>query len=85
MRTGSFGGSSPAIMRCSIAAASCPNRSQATETLDNGGVVSFSIWDTAEEAQHAVDLAASWVKDNLADRVKLREEHTGDLSWDESA
>jgi len=53
--------------------------------LDNGGVVSFSIWDTAEEAQHAVDLAASWVKDNLADRVKLREEHTGDLSWDESA
>ena len=30
--------SSPAIMRCSIAAASWPSRSQATETLDSGGV-----------------------------------------------
>jgi hypothetical protein len=47
--------------------------------------VSFSVWDTADEAQHAVDLAASWVKDNLADRIALREEHTGDLSWDEAS
>ena len=54
-------------------------------TLDNGSVVSFSIWETAAEAQHAVALAASWVKDNLADRVKLREEHTGNVSWDESS
>jgi hypothetical protein len=53
-------------------------------TLDNGGIVSFSVWDTADEAQHAIDLAASWVRDNLADRVKLREEHTGDVSWDEA-
>ena len=53
-------------------------------TLDNGGVVSFSVWETADEAQSAVDLAASWVKDNLADRIKLREEHTGDLAWDEA-
>jgi hypothetical protein len=31
--------------------------------LDNGGIVSFSIWETSEEAQRAVDLAAgrcSW-------------------------
>jgi hypothetical protein len=53
-------------------------------TLDNGGIVSFSVWDTADEAQHAIDLAASWVRDNLANRVKLREEHTGDVSWDEA-
>jgi hypothetical protein len=53
-------------------------------TLDNGGIVSFSVWDTADEAQHAIDLAASWVRDNLADRIKLREEHTGDVSWDEA-
>jgi heme-degrading monooxygenase HmoA len=53
--------------------------------LDNGGIVSFSVWDTADEAQHAVDLAASWVKDNLADRIKLREEHTGDMAWDEAS
>lgn len=53
--------------------------------LDTGGIVSFSIWETADEAQHAVDLAASWVKDNLADRIKLREEHLGDMAWDESS
>jgi len=53
-------------------------------TLDNGGIVSFSVWDTGDQAQHAIDLAASWVRDNLANRVKLREEHTGDVSWDEA-
>jgi len=54
-------------------------------SLDNGGIVSFSVWETADEAQHAVDLAATWVRDNLADRIKMREEHTGDLAWDESS
>ena len=53
--------------------------------LDNGGVVSFSIWETSEEAQRAVDLAAEWVRDNTADRVRLREEHTGDVAWDDPA
>jgi heme-degrading monooxygenase HmoA len=51
--------------------------------LDNGGVVSFSIWDTAAEAQRAVALADEWVKESLADRERLREEHTGDIAWDE--
>ena len=53
--------------------------------LDDGGIVSFSIWETSGEAHTAIELAASWVKDNLADRVKLREEHTGDIAWDESS
>jgi hypothetical protein len=39
---------------------------------------------TADEAQHAVELIAEWVRENVADRVKLREEHTGDIAWDES-
>lgn len=51
--------------------------------LDNGGVVSFSIWETADEALRAVQLAADWVKENLANRVRLREEHTGDVAWDD--
>ena len=51
--------------------------------LDNGGIVSFSIWETAAEAQRALDLAAEWVRDNTADRVRLREEHTGDVAWDD--
>ena len=53
-------------------------------TLDDGGVVSFSVWETSDEAQRAIKLAADWVKENLADRVKLREEHTGNISWEET-
>jgi hypothetical protein len=52
--------------------------------LDNGGIVSFSIWETGDEAQAAVDMAASWVAENLADRISLRENHVGDLLWDEA-
>lgn len=51
--------------------------------LDNGGIVSFSIWETEDEARRAVDLAADWVRENVADRVRLREEHTGDVAWDD--
>lgn len=53
--------------------------------LDNGGIASFSVWETADEAQRAVDLAAAWVRENLANRVRLREEHTGDVAWDDPA
>ena len=53
--------------------------------LDNGGIVSFSIWESADEARWAVDLAAEWVRDNTADLVRLREEHTGDVAWDDPA
>ncbi|HMG25642.1 MAG TPA: antibiotic biosynthesis monooxygenase [Acidimicrobiia bacterium] len=53
--------------------------------LDNGGIASFSIWETANEAQRAVELAADFVRDNLADRVRLRDEHTGDIAWDDPA
>ena len=53
-------------------------------TLDDGGVVSFSVWETAGEAQRAVELAAGWVKENLAERIKLREEHLGSMSWEET-
>lgn len=52
--------------------------------LDDGGVVSFSIWETGDEATRAVELAHDWVKENLADRIKLREEHTGDIAWDDA-
>jgi hypothetical protein len=54
-------------------------------TLDNGGVVSFSVWETADEARRAVESAADFVKEYLASRARLREEHTGDISWDDSA
>jgi Antibiotic biosynthesis monooxygenase len=53
--------------------------------LDNGGIASFSIWETGSEAQRAVELAAEFVRDNLSTRVRLREEHTGDIAWDDPA
>jgi len=53
--------------------------------LDDGGIISFSIWETADEAQRAVDLAADFVKDNLANRERLRDEHTGEVAWDDPA
>jgi hypothetical protein len=53
-------------------------------SLDSGGIVSFSLWETEAEALHAEEVAADFVKENLAERVKLREEHTGDLAWDEA-
>jgi hypothetical protein len=53
--------------------------------LDYGGIASFSIWETADEAQRAVELAADFVKENLANRVRLRDEHTGDVAWDDPA
>ena len=51
--------------------------------LDTGGVLSFSVWETEDEAKTAVALAKEWVAANLASRIKLREEHTGDIAWDE--
>jgi hypothetical protein len=54
-----------------------------TGELDNGGIVSFSIWETADEALRAVELAAEWIRENIANRVRLREEHTGDVAWDD--
>lgn len=51
--------------------------------LDTGGIMSFSVWETADEAEAATALAADYVAENLADRMKLRESHVGDLLWDE--
>jgi hypothetical protein len=53
-------------------------------SLDSGGIVSFSIWETEDEARHAEEVAADFLKENLADRMKLREEHTGNIAWDEA-
>jgi len=43
-------------------------------------VVAISIWETREAAQKSADLAASWVKDHIADRVRLVTTYIGDLA-----
>jgi hypothetical protein len=44
-----------------------------------GKVVSMTLWESGEQAQQANELAASWVKDNLADRVQLESAQIGDF------
>jgi hypothetical protein len=37
----------------------------------NHRIVSISIWETREAAQKSAGMAATWVKENIADRVRL--------------
>ena len=46
----------------------------------NHKVLSISIWQTREEAQKSAGMAAAWVKDNVADRVRLLTTQIGDLA-----
>ena len=48
--------------------------------VGNHKVVSISIWETREEAQKSAGMAATWVKENIADRVRLVTTYIGDLA-----
>jgi heme-degrading monooxygenase HmoA len=48
------------------------------ETQD-GKLVSVTLWESTEQAQQANELAASWVKENLSDRVRLEGTQVGDF------
>jgi hypothetical protein len=43
--------------------------------------LSISLWETREQAQTATPVAASWVKENLADRIVLKSDAVGDLAF----
>jgi len=43
-------------------------------------VVAISIWETREEAQKSVATAATWIKDNISDRVTLVTTSVGDMA-----
>jgi len=43
--------------------------------------LSISLWNTRDQADAAVPVAASWVKENLADRVELKCNSVGDLAF----
>jgi hypothetical protein len=43
-------------------------------------VVSISIWDTREAAEKSALIAASWVKENISDRVRLVTNDVGNLA-----
>ena len=43
--------------------------------------VSISQWETRAQADAAAPLAATWVREHLADRVELRSNQSGDLAF----
>jgi len=53
--------------------------------LDDGNVASVSVWETHAEAEAANASAASWVAENIAERVELLNTHVGDFFFDEGA
>ena len=42
--------------------------------------VSISIWETREEAHKSATMAETWVRENIADRVRLVTTYIGDLA-----
>ena len=46
----------------------------------NHKVVSISIWETRDAAQKSASVAATWVKENIGDRVRLMNTDIGDLA-----
>ena len=43
-------------------------------------VIAISIWETRDEAQKSTTVAATWVRENIADRVRLVTSYVGDLA-----
>ena len=43
--------------------------------------LSLSMWETRRNADAAVPVATSWVRDNLGERVELRSNVIGDLAF----
>jgi len=43
--------------------------------------VSITVWETREQANAATPVAATWVGENLADRIELRTNTVGDLAF----
>ena len=51
--------------------------------LEDGKIVSLSIWDTSQEALAAVVIAHDYVKEHFGTRLELVDEHVGNLAWDQ--
>jgi len=44
-----------------------------------GEILSFSAWETADDAEAASTAAAGWVAKNIADRLELKETRIGEI------
>jgi hypothetical protein len=45
----------------------------------DGEIISFSAWESSEQADAANKAAASWVADNMAGEIDLKEARTGEI------
>jgi heme-degrading monooxygenase HmoA len=52
---------------------------------EEGKLVSVSVWNSGEQAAQANEVAASWVRENIADRVRLESSQVGDFLFYETA
>ena len=43
--------------------------------------VSLSLWETRREADNSIPVAERWVRENVADKVKLSSTQIGDLAF----
>jgi heme-degrading monooxygenase HmoA len=43
--------------------------------------MSITLWETHDQAEASVPMAATWVEQNLGDRVELRSNYVGDLAF----
>jgi heme-degrading monooxygenase HmoA len=53
--------------------------------LGDKTVLSLSMWETRKDADAAVAVASSWIRENLTDRLELRSNVIGDLAFYEGA
>jgi Antibiotic biosynthesis monooxygenase len=47
----------------------------------DGTCLSISMWETHAQAEAAMPVAATWVRDHLADRIELRSAQVGNLAF----
>jgi heme-degrading monooxygenase HmoA len=52
--------------------------------LDDGRVISFSVWETRAACESAVRIASDWVKRNMAKDVVSSQTHIAELEIDSS-
>ncbi len=53
--------------------------------IDDTRILSISVWKSHEAAEEAVALAASWVTDNIADRISLEWNGVADVLFNSNA
>jgi heme-degrading monooxygenase HmoA len=53
--------------------------------VDDGSIMSISVWQSHKDAEEAVALAADWVAKNIADRITLDWNGVGDALFNANA